>query len=88
MEEEEGGLLGNVMRENEIAVYPNPTNGAFTVRVMQPGSYEILTSLGDVKQVIGVVEESGAFEVTGLAAGVYFVRESINPLNIRRIVVL
>ncbi len=88
MEEQEGSALNNEMRANDIVIYPNPNNGTFAVRAQQAGSYEVLNSLGQVQQVIAINESAGAFEVTGLASGVYFVREVHNPANLQRVMVV
>lgn len=88
MEEQDGSALENEVRANNIVIYPNPNNGTFAVRAQQAGSYEVLNSLGQVQQVITIGESAGAFEVTGLASGVYFVREVRNPANLQRVIVV
>jgi hypothetical protein len=88
MDEQEDGAIDNEVRANEISIYPNPNNGTFAVRAQQAGSYEVLNSLGQVQQVITISESAGAFEVTGLASGVYFVREVRNPANLQRVIVV
>ena len=87
MEEQDGSALDNEGRANAITVYPNPNTGTFAVRAQQAGSYEVLNSLGQVQQVITINESAGAFEVTGLASGVYFVREVRNTANLQRVIV-
>jgi hypothetical protein len=87
MEEQDGSALDNVGRANAITVYPNPNDGTFAVRAQQAGSYEVLNSLGQVQQVITINESAGAFEVTGLSSGVYFVREVRNAANLQRVIV-
>jgi len=76
------------VRDNSIAIYPNPNNGQFTVRVAQAGVYEIITSLGQVQQSVSMMSGSETFEVSGLAAGIYFVRELSNPANLQRVIVV
>jgi hypothetical protein len=88
IEEQGGGALENEVRANDIVIYPNPNSGTFAVRVQQAGSYEVLNSLGQVQQVITINESAGAFEVAGLASGMYFVREVRNPANLQRVVVV
>jgi hypothetical protein len=88
IEEQGGGAINNDVRANEIAIYPNPNSGTFAVRVQTAGSYEVLNSLGQVQQVIAINESAGVFEVTGLASGVYFVREVRIPANLQRVVVV
>lgn len=87
MEEQDGSALSSEGRANEILIFPNPNNGAFTVRVQQSGGYEVLNSLGQLQQTIAVSQGS-AFEVSGLAAGVYFVREVSNRANLQRVIVV
>jgi hypothetical protein len=88
IDEQGGGAINNEVRANEIAIYPNPNSGTFAVRVKQAGSYEVLNGLGQVQQVITINESAGAFEVTGLASGVYFIREVRNPSNLQRVIVV
>jgi hypothetical protein len=88
IDEQEEGAIDNEVRANEIAIYPNPNSGTFAVRVQQAGSYEVLNSLGQIQQVITINESAGSFEVTGLASGMYFVREVRNPANLQRVVVV
>ncbi|MFN5620031.1 MAG: T9SS type A sorting domain-containing protein, partial [Flavobacteriales bacterium] len=88
MEEQDGSALDNEVRDNSIAIYPNPNNGQFTVRVAQAGVYEIITSLGQVQQSVSMMSGSETFEVSGLAAGIYFVRELSNPANLQRVIVV
>ena len=88
MEEQDGSALNNEGRANEIIIFPNPNNGTFTVRVQQSGGYEVLNGLGQIQQLVTVREGSGAFEISGLAAGVYFVREVGNPANLQRVIVV
>jgi hypothetical protein len=88
IEEQGGGTIDNEVRANEISIYPNPNSGTFAVRVQQAGSYEVLNSLGQIQQVITINDSAGAFEVAGLASGMYFVREVRNPANLQRVVVV
>jgi hypothetical protein len=85
--EQEEVAIGNEIRDNEIAIYPNPNNGTFAVRAQQAGSFEVLNSLGQVQKVITINESAGVFEVTGLASAVYFVREVRNSANLQRVIV-
>jgi hypothetical protein len=88
MEEQEEGALSDEVRADAITIYPNPTNGMFTVRVMQPGGYEILNGMGQLQQSITVMAGEGSFDVASLAAGVYFIREVRNPANLQRVIVV
>jgi hypothetical protein len=88
LDEQEEGAIDNEVRANEISIYPNPNSGTFAVRVQQAGRFEVLNSLGQIQQVITINESAGSFEVTGLASGMYFVREVRNPANLQRVVVV
>ena len=56
-----------------VEVYPNPSNGQFTVRSENAGDYFLMNSVGQVVSVIKLnASNSFRYEVTGLSTGVYF----------------
>jgi hypothetical protein len=60
-------------RASVVEVYPNPSNGQFTVRSENAGEYFLMNSVGQVVSVIKLnVSNSFRYEVTGLSTGVYF----------------
>ena len=60
-------------RASVVEVYPNPSNGQFTVRSENAGEYFLMNSVGQVVSVIKLnASNSFRYEVTGLSTGVYF----------------
>ena len=60
-------------RASVVEVYPNPSNGQFTVRSEDAGEYFLMNSVGQVVSVIKLnASNSFRYEVTGLSTGVYF----------------
>jgi hypothetical protein len=60
-------------RATVVEVYPNPSNGQFTVRSEDAGEYFLMNSVGQVVSVIKLnASNSFRYEVTGLSTGVYF----------------
>jgi hypothetical protein len=60
-------------RATVIEVYPNPSNGQFTVRSENAGEYFLMNSVGQVVEVIKLnAANSFRYDVTGLSTGVYF----------------
>ncbi|MFN5620766.1 MAG: MopE-related protein [Flavobacteriales bacterium] len=60
-------------RNTVIEVYPNPSNGQFTVRSEDAGEYFLINSVGQVVEVIKLnAANSFRYEVRGLSTGVYF----------------
>lgn len=59
---------------NGVYIYPNPTNGIFTIQINVPvenGEVEITNMIGQVVYKRAVVLGSNAVKITGLAKGVY-----------------
>jgi len=60
-------------RASVIEVYPNPSNGQFTVRSENAGEYFLMNSVGQIVEVIKLnAANSFRYDVTGLSSGVYF----------------
>jgi hypothetical protein len=70
--EEEGGLPTE-SRSAMLEVYPNPNDGAFTVRSASSGMYRIISSTGQIVYEMSLNESNNfSFEVGGLSTGIYF----------------
>ena len=70
--EEEGGLPTE-SRLEALEVYPNPNDGAFTVRSASSGMYRIISSTGQTVFEMNLNESNNfSFEVGGLSTGIYF----------------
>jgi hypothetical protein len=71
--EEEGGLP--VERMEALQIYPNPNDGAFTVKSAKSGVYRLLSSTGQIVYEIQLNESNNfSFEVSGLSTGFYFIQ--------------
>ncbi len=58
--------------ENQIVVYPNPTNGTTTITVAKPTSISVRTING-TEILTTTVESQKTIDLSGFAAGVYFI---------------
>jgi hypothetical protein len=60
--------------ENELRVYPNPSNAVIYVHAPKGGKYTLVNELGQIITTFEV--ESGTdYKISGLASGVYFLRD-------------
>ena len=68
------GLKENNLNNNTFVVYPNPSNGEFTIESDAAMNLRIVDELGREMKTISI-KESNAFEtkVSGLLPGVYFI---------------
>ncbi len=58
----------------ELLVYPNPSNGMFTVKSNYSGTYYIMNTAGELVKTISLSKSKGLAEtVSGLTPGVYIV---------------
>ena len=58
----------------ELQVYPNPSNGMFTVRSNFSGTYYIMNTAGELVKTISLSKAKGMAEtVSGLTPGIYIV---------------
>jgi hypothetical protein len=69
----------NNQLEVSLEVYPNPSNGAFTVSASEAGTVNIINELGQLIQSVEVNKENN-FKTTveGLNRGIYFVTTTSN----------
>lgn len=76
---------------NGISIFPNPSNGVFTVTSTEADRFtvEVINVLGEVistKNIEGTINES--FDMSTLNAGIYFVKVANNNTeNIQRIII-
>jgi hypothetical protein len=79
---------GDVIQTRQFEVFPNPTNGVFTIRSAQSGEYQILNGVGQVVDVFNLGgNQPMSKEVQDLSAGIYYVRSINDGLTMRVIVV-
>ena len=75
IEEQEEGAIGNEVRANEIAIYPNPNDGTFFIRSTEASELYLLNGMGQLIEVIRLNSSNNfSFEVNGLSTGFYFLQ--------------
>jgi hypothetical protein len=68
------GIASNSTPGSQIAVYPNPNNGAFVIEANAEGTYTIVNNLGQVIQTV-ILNSADDFsvEIKNLDNGIYFI---------------
>ena len=80
--EEDGPSTGS----GTLTVYPNPTNGDFTIALRQTSQINVYNAMG--QQILNLNEASGLQHLHLDATGVYFVRISNgNGVEVKKVVV-
>ena len=73
---------------NPITIYPNPSNGLFTIECAQKGSYLLQNELGQTVKTIQVnALNNFKVNINNLGAGIYFIVDVANLENKRKVVV-
>ncbi len=63
-----------IRTQNELAVYPNPSNGLFTIQSTNEGIYSIIGELGQIVQTFKLnAENNYNVNVQNLNNGIYFI---------------
>ena len=82
--------IKKLLIDNSINIFPNPTNDKFTIQIdniKEAFKLEILSTTGQVvlcKQITNSIEQ---VDLSGQAAGVYFVKlQSVNNSVVRKII--
>ena len=70
-------------KQNSIAVYPNPSNGLYTISLDEKAEIEQISLMNITGQSIDVNMQNNQLDLTNEAAGVYFLQ--VNGQNIRLI---
>jgi hypothetical protein len=82
------GQGSGVAEAGRLEVFPNPNNGTFTVRTAKAGAYEVSNAVGQVIERFNMGNDNAfTHELSGLSAGVYFVRELNAEGPIQRVLV-
>ncbi|MEM4409487.1 MAG: T9SS type A sorting domain-containing protein, partial [Candidatus Caldarchaeum sp.] len=69
------GLEGYQLQRNHALVYPNPTQGRFTLMVAEPATFRLYDANGQLITQ-GMVETEHAFSLEALSAGLYILHLS------------
>lgn len=82
-------LDAQALESEKLEVYPNPNNGYFTVRVEVAGDYAITNSIGqEIERFFLSNANSFTHQLSGLSAGIYYVRDVNRALSIQRVLVV
>lgn len=81
----------NEISTNSVTVYPNPTDGMFTIRFIENVSVDLsLIDLTGKEVFAKTVTETSSFNVSDLQSGIYFLRildKSSNTVNIKKLII-
>lgn len=73
----------------ELNVFPNPSQGKFTIRSSHEGQFKLINELGQLIQVIQISKENNyETDIKGLANGMYYITGTINNEVITKKVVV
>jgi hypothetical protein len=82
------GLAETVL--TDLTIYPNPTNGDFTLQGNAPGTFAIANELGQLIRTVELsMENNYRVSCSGLSAGMYFVTQqnATAPTFLQKVVV-
>lgn len=80
----------NEIVENSMLIYPNPSNGQFSMLTAVDGNVEVIDMTGNLVQQTSMVKANQMveFDLSEMSAGVYFVRfYNANAVQTKRIVI-
>jgi photosystem II stability/assembly factor-like uncharacterized protein len=63
--------INGISPNNQLKLYPNPSNGNFTIEGLQGGGYNIVNELGQVIETI-ILNAETSVKIENLNVGVYF----------------
>jgi hypothetical protein len=67
---------------NSVSVFPNPSNGNFTLKAERDMELQLVNELGAVIKSISVTKQSGmSVDVEDLATGIYFLKDVQQPFT-------
>lgn len=80
--------LQNLNNDFEINIYPNPTNGKFTINLPVECDIEIIDMLGSIISKYSYISGIQTIDISNYASGLYFVKFKTinNQCSINRII--
>lgn len=73
---------------NTIAIFPNPSNGVFTVKAVENSSVEVYSVIGENVYAANLVKGNNSVDLSNMAAGTYIVKvKSGNETTTKRVVI-
>lgn len=76
--------------ENDFIVFPNPSNGSFTMAITNPDYFEkgisIYSSIGVLVKSIPIISNTTEINMTDIPKGIYFIKNNLNN-NQQKIVI-
>ena len=84
----EGEIKDNNFPNTEVKVYPNPSNGNFTIETSNAGNFILLNALGQELRQIKITPDNNTVEIKDLKAGMYFLKNVDNNNFTSKIVVM
>jgi uncharacterized delta-60 repeat protein len=79
--------LNNKLNAANITIYPNPSNGTFSITTPQLGTYTIVNELGQIVHTFTTTAAVTTVNISGLPGGMYVVKSN-EVGNFQKIVVI
>ena len=66
--------INEIKNINQLVIFPNPSNGAFTIESTSEGNYSIINELGETMQELKLNSTNQyTMNIENLNAGIYFI---------------
>jgi len=78
-----------VVNNNELAIYPNPSNGRFVIESTNRGLYSIINEVGQTVKSFELSESNNhVTQIDNLTQGIYFIKGlNKNKITSQKVVV-
>ncbi len=84
-----GVALNNIADLNSIIIYPNPSNGSFTISSKNIGNYTLFNEFGQLIQIIEFKQSGNQSQtIENLSNGVYFLVNTEAPSELKQKIVI